>query len=128
MFRKESVPCIKSHQLNGEGAEVAPNLSEIGTKLGKDALYEAILDPSAGISFGFEAWSIELNNGEEAFGLITSETNDEITLKNQTGVITKYKKSDLARRQKMTTSIMPTGLQLAMSTQDLVDLVEFLSS
>ena len=65
VFRQENVACIKCHQVNGEGTEVGPNLSEIGTKLGKDALYESILDPSAGISFGFEPWQLTLKNGEE---------------------------------------------------------------
>ncbi len=128
VFESPTAACSTCHQVRGKGGEVGPNLTEIGTKLGKDALYESILDPSAGISFGYEAWSVELKNGDEAYGLITSETAEEITMKNQTGVVTKYKKDDIAKRQKSTTSIMPAGLQLTMSTQDLADLVEFLAS
>jgi putative heme-binding domain-containing protein len=128
VFRRETVGCIRCHQVNGEGVDFGPNLSEIGTKLGKDAIYESILDPSAGISFGFEAWQIELQNGDELFGLIASETADEVAVKAQTGIITRCKKSDIIRRQKQTLSIMPSGLQQTMSTQELVDLVEYLSS
>ena len=128
VFRRETVACIKCHQVNGEGVDFGPALSEIGTKLGKDALYEAILDPSAGISFGYEAWQIELKNGDEAFGLVVSDTADEIAVKAQTGIVTRYKKSDIARKDQQKLSIMPAGLQQAMSTQDLVDLVEYLSS
>ncbi len=114
--------------MNGEGIEVGPNLSEIGTKLGKDALCESILDPSAGLSFGYEAWQVELKNGDEAFGLIVNETADEISVKAQTGIVTKFRKSDISKREKQKLSIMPTGLQQAMSTQDLVDLIEYLST
>jgi putative heme-binding domain-containing protein len=128
IFKSPTVGCSNCHQVNGTGMNFGPNLSEIGAKLGKDALYESILDPSAGISFGYEGWSIELKNGDETVGLITSETADDLTLKTQNGIVTKYKKSDITKRQKMALSIMPTGLQLAMSTQDLVDLVEFLFS
>jgi putative heme-binding domain-containing protein len=128
VFRRETVACIKCHQVNGEGVDFGPALSEIGTKLGKDALYEAILDPSAGISFGYEAWQIELKNGDEAFGLVVSDTADEIAVKAQTGIVTRYKKSDIARKDQQKLSIMPAGLQQAMSTQDLVDLVGYLSS
>ena len=60
--------------------------------------------------------------------MITSETSDELTVKSQTGVVTKVKKSEIASRQKLATSLMPLGLQLTMSTQELVDLVEYLSS
>lgn len=128
VFSRPTVGCINCHQVDGKGADFGPKLSEIGTKLGKDALFEAILDPSAGISFGFEAWQIELRNGDEAYGLIVSETADDISVKTQNGIVTRYKKADVAKREKMNLSIMPSGLQQTMSVQDLVDLVEYLAS
>jgi putative heme-binding domain-containing protein len=128
VFRRPEVNCISCHRVKGEGADFGPDLSEIGTKLAKEAIYESILDPSSGIAFGYEAWQLELKNGEEPFGLITSETADEITVKTQNGISTPYKKSDITRRDKMKLSIMPQGLQQAMSTQDLIDLVEYLST
>ena len=128
LFRRETVGCIKCHQVNGEGIDFGPNLSEIGIKLGKEAIYEAILDPSAGISFGYEAWQIDLKNGDEASGLIASETTDELAIKSIGGTVTRYKKADIVKRTKQKLSIMPAGVQQAMSTQELVDLVEYLSS
>jgi putative heme-binding domain-containing protein len=128
VFARETVGCVKCHQVNGHGVEVGPNLSEIGGKFGKDALYEAILDPSAGIAFGYEAWQIELKDGGEAFGLIVSESAEELAIKAQTGIVSRYRKADILKRQQMKSSLMPTGLQQAMSAQDLVDLVEYLSS
>ncbi len=128
VYRRESVGCIKCHQVNGAGVDFGPNLSEIGTKLGREALYESILDPSSGISFGYEAWQIELKNGDEAYGLIVSDTADELAVKTPGGIVTRYKKSDIAKREQQKLSIMPAGLQQTMSTQDLVDLVDYLSS
>lgn len=128
IFRRDNVGCIKCHQVRDEGTDFGPNLSEIGTKLGKDALFESILNPSAGIAFGYEAWQIELKNGDEAYGLITSETEDEITIKAVGGISTRYKKSDIAKRTKQKLSIMPAGLQQNMSTEDLVNLVEYLTT
>jgi putative heme-binding domain-containing protein len=96
--------------------------------LGKDALLEAILDPSAGISFGYETWQLQLKSGDEAYGLVASETNEELSIKSVGGIITRYKKADIAKREKVGVSIMPTGLQQNMSTQELVDLVEYLFS
>ena len=126
VFRRETVGCIKCHQVNGEGTDFGPSLSEIGAKLGKDALYESILDPSAGISFGYEAWQIELKNGDEAYGLLVNETADELAIKAIGGIITRYKRVDVVKRQKQKLSIMPAGLERAMSKQELVDLVEYL--
>jgi putative heme-binding domain-containing protein len=128
VFRREAVGCLKCHQVNGEGVDFGPNLSEIGTKLAREAIYEAILDPSAGIAFGYEAWQLTLKDGDEAYGLIVSETTDEIALKAVGGVVTRYRKIDITERTKQKLSIMPTGLEQAMTTQELVDLVEYLTS
>ena len=42
--------------------------------------------------------------------------------------MSQYKKSEIAQRQKSKISLMPAGLQQAMSLQDLVDLVKYLTS
>jgi putative heme-binding domain-containing protein len=128
VFRRDAVGCIKCHQVNGEGIDYGPSLSDIGAKLGKDALYESILDPSAGISFGYEAWRLALQNGDDANGLIVSETTDELALKTVGGIVTRYKKSGVAGRTQQKLSIMPADLQKTMSSQDLVDLVEYLTT
>ena len=128
VFNHAAAACATCHRVNGQGVEFGPDLSEIGTKLGKEALYESILDPSAGVSFGYEAWQIRLESGDEVFGLLASETADEIAIKIPGGIVTRHRKSDVKERQKMKLSIMPAGLQQGLTTQELVDLVEYLAS
>ncbi|MDB6026175.1 MAG: rane-bound dehydrogenase domain protein [Verrucomicrobiales bacterium] len=128
VFGRETVMCSRCHEVRSKGGQIGPALSEIGSKLGREALIESVLDPSAGISFGFEAFNITLKNGDDAYGLIASETADELAVKDLNGLVTRYKKSDIAKRDQMKTSIMPTGLQQTMSPQDFVDLIEYLSS
>jgi len=128
VFNTATTACASCHKVRGQGTEVGPDLSEIGSKLAKEALYESIIDPSAGISFGYEAHQVELNSGEEAYGLIVSETADELAIKNNTGVVTRYKRADIKSRQQMKLSIMPAGLVQAMSPDELVDLIEYLGS
>ena len=127
-FNSPTAGCAKCHQVAGRGVEVGPNLSEIGSKLGKDALYEAILNPSAGISFGFENWRIELQNGEELDGLIANETPEELAIKDTNGVVTRVNKRTIQARTQSKLSLMPSGLQQIMTVQDLVDLIEYLAS
>ncbi len=128
VFFRAETGCSNCHQIKGRGREVGPNLSEIGAKLGKDALFESILNPSAGISMGFEAFNMELKNGDEVYGLLASETADELAIRDLKGIVTRYKKSDVTKREQSKLSIMPTELEQTMSTQELVDLVEFLFS
>ena len=128
VFFRETVGCGKCHVVNGRGTDFGPALSEIGSKLPKDALLEAILDPSAGISFGFEAWTFETKSGEEVFGLIVSETGEEVSVKTVGGAVTKLKKTDVAKRQQSKLSSMPAGLQQTMTVPELADLLEYLAA
>ena len=128
IFSNAAVACSTCHRVKGQGVDFGPNLSEVGTKLGKEALYESILDPSAGISFGYEAVQLQLKSGDEAYGLKASETSEEIAIKAVGGLVTRYQKSDIQRQEQLKLSIMPAGLQQTMTVQDLVDLVDYLSS
>ena len=126
-FRPQST-CATCHQINGRGIDFGPKLSGIGTKLGREALLLSILDPNAGISFGYEAWLLKMQNGTEALGIITSQTNDEVTLKLPGGISITYKATDITKRTQLPTSIMLPGLQATMTPQELVDMITYLHS
>lgn len=120
--------CMVCHQIGQEGIMFGPALSEIGTKLPKDAIYAAILEPNAAVTMGFEGWEVRQRDGSVMLGLVTSETQQDITLRIIGGVDNKIAKSAIAQRKKLEMSLMPPGLHAAMTEQELVDLVEFLSA
>ena len=119
--------CANCHQVNNEGTNFGPDLSEIGDKLSKEAIYNSILFPDQGISFGFEGYRIELKDGSTAVGKIVSETEEKIDLQYMTSQQS-VDKSQVVSKSKMETSLMPGNLHASMSQQELVDLVEYLSS
>lgn len=119
--------CSNCHQINNEGTNFGPDLSEIGAKLSKEAIYNSILFPDQGISLGYEGYRIELKDGTAAMGKIVSETEEKIDLQYMTSQQT-VDKSQVAARTKMETSLMPGNLHSSMSQQELVDLVEYLST
>jgi putative heme-binding domain-containing protein len=118
--------CATCHQIGQEGARFGPGLSQIGNKLTKEALYISILHPDAGISFGYEGFMFTLKDGSKQVGVIASETEDAIEIVLPGGVKKNYAKSEIASRKTMENSLMPANLQLAMSQQDLINLVEYL--
>ncbi len=128
LFAKAETTCITCHRVGDVGVDFAPALSEIGTKLGKEAIFESIINPNAGISMGFETWQIETKNGGAAIGIVRSETKNELVLALPMGITTKFAKADISKREKLAASMMPSGLNQALSQQDLVDLVEYLAS
>jgi putative heme-binding domain-containing protein len=92
-----------------------------------EALYRSILYPDQGISFGYEGYSFKLKDGSEAFGMIASETENEVEIKyiNNKQIINK---ADIVSREQIDNSLMPSNLQAGMTEQDLVDLVEYLKT
>ena len=128
VFQRETAACARCHKVGNVGQDVGPALTEIGDKLPKEELYEAIIDPSAGISFGYEAWLVTMNDGNSAFGIIQSETDEEVVVKGPTGAVTRHAKAGIKSRQQQPLSLMPPGLHLTIQEQDLVDLIEYLAS
>lgn len=123
-----SATCVTCHIVNGAGTSYGPELSEIGTKLSKEAIYTAILYPNAGISVGYEGSIVSTKDGDDLDGIVVSDAADQITLRRAGGITTPVKKSEIRERRAMKLSIMPENLQQQMTTQDLVDLVEYLST
>lgn len=120
--------CIKCHIVNGEGKEVGPNLSEIGSKLSRDAFYLSILDPSAGISFNYETSQIVTTAGQVLSGIITSDTAESVTFKTPEAIVRTVPRDEIEEIVKLKISLMPADLQKQLTAQDLVDIVEFLST
>jgi putative heme-binding domain-containing protein len=120
--------CSSCHVVGSSGTDFGPALTEIGDKLPKSGLYHAILDPSAGIGFGYEGWTIRTRDGQQLVGMIASETDDEVVLKLIGGIQRRVPKSTIAERKRMDTSLMPQGLERTMNEADLVHLVEYLST
>jgi putative membrane-bound dehydrogenase-like protein len=120
--------CAVCHQVGKDGFDFGPKLTEIGSKLAKESMYEAIAHPSAGISFGFETWQLEMKDGSKLTGIIGSKTETDIDLKLPGGVVQKLKASDVKSMKQLPESMMPAGLHEAISTKELADLMAYLSS
>jgi putative membrane-bound dehydrogenase-like protein len=119
--------CSNCHQANGEGVNFGPDLSEIGGKLSKEALYTSILFPDQGISFGYEGYRIQLEDGSVAIGKILSETPEQIEVQYMNTQQSVFKEK-VTSRSKLESSLMPSNLQSSMSEKELVDLVTYLET
>ncbi len=120
--------CAKCHLVNGEGKDVGPNLSEIGAKLSRPAIYESILFPSAGISHNFAAYTLVLQNGNVVTGILTNRTADSIAIKGADAITRTYPTSEVEEIKEQSISLMPADLQKAMTADDLVNVVEYLTT
>jgi putative heme-binding domain-containing protein len=120
--------CMSCHQVNHQGIDFGPNLSEIGSKLSKEGLYTAILLPSAGISFGYDGYIFRLKNGNRLVGYVQSQTENDVTIKMIGGQTEKHSKVEILEKKGYGKSLMTEGLPGAMGQQKFVDLVSWLST
>ncbi|MCA9180703.1 MAG: c-type cytochrome [Planctomycetales bacterium] len=118
--------CINCHKLQTEGREVGPDLSTIGSKLSREAMYVAILDPSSAISHNFETYAALTDEGTVITGLLISQTDDEVTIRTSEGIDKRIDRASIEEMKKQPKSLMPQDLQRLMTVQQLVDLVEYL--
>ena len=119
--------CAVCHQINGEGMDFGPKLSEIGSKYGKDGQYLAIFYPSAGVSFGYEGYEVKFKDGSTMQGIVSSKTETDLTLKFPGGTSQNYKMNQVVSMKKLDESLMTAGLHESMTQTELVDLVEYLA-
>ncbi|CAN5298639.1 hypothetical protein BH11BAC6_BH11BAC6_08690 [soil metagenome] len=120
--------CVTCHMVDNTGYDFGPKLTEIGTKLPKEALLEAIVHPSAGIGFGYEGWEIKMKDGSTLSGILASKTETDIDIKFPGGARKQIKTADVLALTQMKESMMTEGLYQTMSTQDLANLLEYLES
>ena len=118
--------CVRCHIVNGYGAAVGPELSEIGKTKDRNYILQAIVDPGAVVAEGFGMVTIKLKNGETVAGILADENKQNFTLKGLDGKAKKYKVADIAERQKPVSGMPP--MQFLLKPAEIRDLVAFLHS
>jgi quinoprotein glucose dehydrogenase len=123
---KAEVSCLRCHKVRGEGGEVGPDLTGIGSKQKRDYLLESIVDPNKQIAKGYESVILTLTSGRTVSGIVKAEDAKEVKLMNADGQTIVVPKSQIDDR-KTGKSAMPEDVVKHLSKSELRDLVEFLA-
>jgi putative heme-binding domain-containing protein len=107
------------------GPEIGPDLTAIDTKFDRSGLIEAIVNPGAAIAFGFGADLFITKRNEPTIGFLQSE-GATIAIRDGYGRVQTIAKDDIAARVPLKSSLMPDPLALALTEQDVADIVAFL--
>ena len=121
-----AVYCVRCHKVRGEGGEVGPELTGIGSKKPREYLLESIVVPNQAIAQGFESVILAKNDGTVVTGVLKSEDDKAVKLMTAEAKLIEVPKADIEER-KRGPSAMPDDLSKKISRSDLRDLVEFLS-
>lgn len=119
--------CSNCHRYGNRGVEVGPTLTEIGRK-SKETLMHDILDPNAAADPNYINHRVELKNGSVHMGIVSSETDQNITIKKMGGESVTLSKADIKSFRSLGTSLMMEGLEASMTSQEMADLLAFLQN
>jgi putative heme-binding domain-containing protein len=127
IFFSSVVGCSRCHVVQNRGGQIGPDLSLVGRGLDEKKLLLAILQPSAEIAPLYSQYQVTLRDGQEIAGLLENQRADgTLVIRSVDGI-----KHEIPSHQVMTKniskiSLMPEGLPLAMTVQDMRDLLAFL--
>ena len=120
--------CAKCHIVNGEGKSVGPNLSGVGAKLSREALYESVLAPSAAISHSYETYTAIMEDGRSVTGLLVSQSPDQVVIRGADSIDVMLPAGQLEELVKQPVSLMPADLATTLSADELVDVVSWMET
>jgi len=127
VYFRSKADCARCHKLKGEGGDIGPDMSVIGTKMGKEGLLTSILRPNDAIQNEFAQWIVKTSSKGLVSGILVEETPERLSLKDGEGRRIDIPVSDIEARKKSEVSPMPEALVNELTRQDLADLLEFLS-
>jgi putative heme-binding domain-containing protein len=117
--------CITCHKHGTMGVDVGPPLSDVKVKP-PEGLLSDILDPNRMFEARWSAYSIETKDGRTLSGLIQSETSDNIVLAMMGGAKETIPRSAIQDMKSLDRTLMPDGLEAAISKEQMSDLIAFL--
>jgi putative heme-binding domain-containing protein len=120
--------CKTCHKVGDVGEFVGPDLTKIGSKYGKPALLEQILEPSKTIDPQFVAHVVETKDGRVMTGLIVEKGAREVVVKDAQGKTIRVANDDVQQLVPQSRSLMPELLLRDLTAQEVADLLEFMAS
>ena len=123
VFQKAA--CVTCHLIAGLGVEVGPALNDVKIKPA-EALLTDILDPNRAMEDRWVSQTIETTDGRILSGLIHGEDATAISLRVPGGVTMTVPRSEVKSLTSAGISLMPVGLEAAITKEEMADLIAFL--
>jgi cytochrome c oxidase cbb3-type subunit 3 len=118
--------CATCHTIDGKGGFLGPDLTGIGAKRAVRHLRESLVNPSADIPLDYRSVSVTDRAGTSISGIHLNEDEYSVHLRDLSGNLRSFIKSDVAQIALPRQSLMPRFI--SRSAGDLENLVAYLSA
>jgi putative membrane-bound dehydrogenase-like protein len=123
----EKTGCVKCHRIGEQGGRIGPDLTGVGRRFSRIHLVESILEPSRAVAPAYRNTAIRLKDGQIVTGVKVLESDAAITLGDAQGQVRTVLKSQIDEQRALELSLMPEGLEKALTDREFVDLIAFLA-
>jgi putative heme-binding domain-containing protein len=128
VFFGAKAACSSCHAVKTQGGQIGPDLSTIGAiRTGRDLL-ESIVFPSASFVRGYEPFAVATKDGKLHNGILKRDTGEAIFLVTAERTEVRIPRSAIESIDPGKVSIMPQGLDMQLTKQEMADLIAFLLS
>ncbi|WP_318308689.1 HEAT repeat domain-containing protein [Flagellimonas crocea] len=117
--------CVRCHSIKGSGGQVGPPMDNIGNKLTREQILEALIEPSKRIAPGYGSVVLTLTNGQEVTGLLEEENEEGLILRTSDAEPLEVAHSRIQSRRNLPSGMPAMGKMI--SKRELRDLIEYLS-
>lgn len=128
VFYTSQASCIKCHLSGADATPLGPDLATLGRDISDQHIIDALLHPSRTIRKGFETTSFSKLDGQLISGLIVSENDQQVVIRDVTNLETEVvlPRKEIDERRVNKKSIMPERLVATLrSEREFLDLVSY---
>jgi putative heme-binding domain-containing protein len=125
---EQRLACSRCHTTDGTAARAGPDLLSAGDKFPRAELISAIVNPSAQIAVGYGTTVVTTKGGDAFVGVVKEADDEHVGVMEADGKLRRVAIPDVRAQRTQATSMMPSGLEAALSPQEFADLVEYLVS
>jgi PQQ-dependent dehydrogenase (methanol/ethanol family) len=115
--------CASCHMVYGKGRPIGPDISNVGSQMTVDQIREALLQPSARITPGYELVTVRLRDGRALRGFARNRSNFDVRLQDLDGKIHLLQEGQISAIQDEQQSLMQP---LKASPEEVQNLVAYL--
>ncbi len=121
------VVCYTCHHIGDQGVDFGPDLTTFGKQQTREVILNAIINPSAEISHGYEGSELTGKDGTIIAGMVLAN-GDPTIIKSMAGQTQTIPRSKIKSVKKMDRSLMFSADMLGLDAQSLADIVAYLQS
>lgn len=118
--------CAACHVIHGKGHLIGPDLSVTG-RGSLDQMLSNVLDPNLVIGNGYQARLVKTKDGRAIMGIPVEDNDQRLVLRPPAGADETIPRDAVAEVTTLPVSLMPEGLEKALTQQELADLIVYLA-